>query len=179
MNGGVCGLDLAPTLCGYAVGDGSRTPYASAWRLADHGPDLGAMACELEDYLALLHTEWQFTVCCYEAPIHTRYDQLLKIRRIYGLGVTVERWCRRTGVRCIEADLRTIKRQLAGQHDAGKSDMVAAALRAGVDLPKRKDDGREDAADAFGAWLVGMADHDPARWAQFYAGLWKQRGALV
>lgn len=174
------GLDIAPTLCGFCVGDGRSTPYAAAWILKDHGPRLGALFCEFEDHLEALHRDWPFEWMCQEAPInHRKWDATITLRRTYGLQGHAESWCHRRGIPVIEADPRRLKAALSGHHDAGKPDMVAAARRAGVDLPRTKDDGREDAADGLAAWLVGMKDFDPPTWAKWDAMLWRQRGALI
>lgn len=174
------GLDLAPTLCGFCVGDGRSTPYAAAWILKDHGPRLGALFCEFEDHLEALYRDWPFEWVCQEAPINPRrWDKLWTLRRTYGLGAVVERWCFRRGIPLIEADVRRVKAALSGHAGAGKPDMVAAARRAGVELPKTKEAGREDAADGLGCWTVGMKDFDPATWAKWDAMLWRQRGALL
>ena len=181
----VLGLDLAPTLNGFAVGDGSSAPLAGAWALPDCGPRLGQLARAHKAELAALFRTHEIGAVCYESPILGRYDKLWTIRRIYGLGMITEDfvkdWNEKTAahVTCREVDLRTVKKQLSGAHDASKADMVYHARRLGIELPATDVAGRKDAADAVGVWLCGLKDHAPAAHAQWDAKLWLGRGRMI
>jgi len=180
MVGVVTGLDLATIKSGYCYGDGLTTPTAGAWTFPHVGEDLGWLACELEDVLTA-HIERERPVLVnYESPILVSgRDRPIVLRKLYGMGMEVERICRRKGIECREAGLRKIKKELAGFSGAGKTDMVFAAERIGVQLPATLAAGREDAADATGAWLLAMRDHDKTISAQWDRRLYAARGALI
>lgn len=176
---GVLGLDLSPSLNGWSYIDGPRTPIADAWEFDRFGDDLGALACAYDDHLDELFRLFDPAYVAYESPILRKWDKLPTLRRIYGLGMATERYCRTRGVIYKEADLRLVKAQLAGDAFADKADMVKAALRLGVILPKTDAAGRKDAADATGVALYGMAEYSPATWAHFDSILNASRGALL
>ncbi len=70
-----------------------------------------------------------------------------------------------------------MKKELAGFGSADKSDMVAAALKVGLQLPPGK--AAEDAADGFGAWLVGVRLFCREYAADWDRRLWSSRGRLL
>lgn len=114
----------------------------------------------------------------YEAPILVpNRDNLLKLRKLYNLGGHVEFVCRRRGIECSEVTVDDVKKALAGFSAAGKLDMVAAAEKIGLTLPAGKK--REDAADAFGAWLLLLRHHSRPNADRFDRALWGRRGVLL
>lgn len=174
------GLDLATIRCGYCVGDGTEAPEADAWLFPYVGDDLGALAMAYEDHLIAIIERFRPTLVVYEAPILVSgRDKLIVIRKLYGLGWETERVCARRGIVCMEAGLRRIKKELAGFSGAEKADMVAAARRAGIALPRTKAAGMEDAADAFGCWLLGLRHADKRISSQWDQKLWSTRGTLL
>lgn len=176
--GVIVGLDLATRRCGWTAGTGETRPYAGAW-LYDHvGEDLGELLDLLDrDLCKLEETHGTPRVIMYEAPLLLPYDTLLKLRKIYSMGAFVEWWARRRGVRVQEADPKALKRRLCGTAKADKKEMVRMAVKLGINLPDGP--GKEDAADSFAAWLVGIEHH-----AKQYLPMWDQalyggRGLLL
>lgn len=158
----ILGFDLAPSLSGYCVGDGQGAPVAAAWEFPDCGDDLGALGEHMAQQARALIAEHQPDLVTYEAPILRQTDKLWKLRRIYGLGMALEMTCRAADVPCLEIDLRRIKGVLTGDAFAEKTEVVRAVMRLGVPLPRTDAEGRKDAADAFGCWLIGMMEIDHA-----------------
>lgn len=179
MAGGVLGLDLAPGLSGWCAGNGESIPTAWAFRLPSVETDLGEM---LEAYSAVLDgllADFAPELVVYESPILTPYDKLWSIRRIYSLGGETERLCRSRGVRYKEVGLQKVKKELAGSTQAKKADMVRCATKLGITLPPTKEEGRQDAADAVGCWLVGLRDLRPAVSSVWDSALYSNRGGLI
>lgn len=186
----IAGLDLATRLTGWCVGDpDAHLPKASAWRWPQAGEDYGLLAALLRADLTRLIADHRPDYLVYEAPIlivkgrkgaKTHTDKLSTLRPLYILGGIVELVCRDLKVECEEATVREIKVELTGNPHAEKEDMVAAAVKVGLELPAALADGRYDAADAFGAWKVGVrcrAGHVAlARWDQ---RVFRARGALL
>lgn len=158
--GGVLAFDLAPGLCGYCAGDGAVAPTASAWRFPDYGSDYGALAVSAKHQFKALMDQHQPELVTYEAPILLSRDALDKLRRIYGLGVVLEMACAEWCVPCLEVSHRTIKHRLTGDEYADKATVVRAVKALGVPLPSTVAEGQQDAADAVGAWLIGMNELD-------------------
>jgi Holliday junction resolvasome RuvABC endonuclease subunit len=154
----VLGLDQGVTLTGWCVGDGSSTPAVGAWRFDDlAADDLAALGGRYLAQLRALNLAHGPTHCIYEAPFIDRYrDHVLSLRRRFGVDMLLEVFCAEQGIICEEAPFGALKKELGGSPKATKDDVVAGALRLGVALPKTKADGREDAADAAAAWLVGI-----------------------
>lgn len=122
----------------------------------------------------------------YEAPIlvhkskHSqRNDKLEDVARMLALTGHVELVCYRRGIECRKVDLRKVKKELAGFGGADKDDMVAAAEKLGLRLPKTPQRAREDASDAFGAWLLLLRARYPSLSARFDSALYGRRGALL
>jgi hypothetical protein len=186
----VLALDLATRKTGYCVGDGTSVPVAGAWLFPQVGAQYGRLGAMLWEQLNLTETRFpDLELVVVEAPIMTARDKLDTVRKLYGVSFMVETWCSlrsqariRAGldpIDCRESDLRRIKRDLAGFSGADKNDMVAAALKVGIELPKTKDAGREDAADAFGAWLGGIRAMDRRLASEWDRRLWRSRGATL
>lgn len=164
---------------GWAVGSGECLPTCGAWRFPQTGENLGAMLCWLDDALGQKLDEWQPIELVYEAPILLRHDTLGRLRKTLNLGGHIEYVCERRGIPCSEVSLRAVKKELAGFEQADKSVMVSAALKLGVSLPTSKADGREDAADALGAFLVLLRLRNRAYSYEFDRRLWGARGQLA
>ena len=176
---GMIGLDIAPGLTGWAFISGTNTPIADAWKFPACGDDLGALACAHEDELDRLFRMFDPDGLTYEEPIIRSWDKIDTLRKTYGLGMQTEHFCRRRGVVYREASVQKVKAQMTGERWAEKSDVVKAALSLGIELPALDSDGRKDAADAVGAAIYGLAEHDPPTWAYFDSLLNASRGQLL
>jgi len=173
-------FDLSPGLVGWCAGTGEVRPVCSAFRLDDHGDDLGAMGVQFSDRLERHITDYQPRLIGYESPLLVRHDTLLKLRRTYGLGVLLETIATRHGIPTFERDPKTLKGALTGNAYASKADMVEAALLAGINLPSHKSEGKEDAADAFAGWFLGLREvnkRQAAAWDRIIHS--KGRGGLI
>jgi hypothetical protein len=184
----ICGLDLGSRLTGWCVGDGRTVPSCGAFEFPQVGADLGALGDLLWRNLDSLWRDYPFRRIMLEAPIlivndrRRGTDNLLKLRKLYGISFVVETWARRhpSGPILVEeTSLQSLKKELAGSVKADKAAMVAVAERLGLRLPEHLSHGREDAADAFAAWLVGLrfyAKPESARWDQ---AIYSRRGFLI
>ena len=190
----ILAFDLA-TRSGWCIGRPDATPAVGAVVAPASGVDYGVFGdfymtfFDAKIYGAILDAEnGEEILVVYEAPIlpHPRLETdargktKLKIlttvqttRKLGALGVLLEalclRWSRTTSspITVRECQVQAIKNELAGHTKADKSEMVYAARRAGIALPPGDD--AMDAADAFGAWLIGVRKYAPEhrwRWDQ-------------
>lgn len=184
------GLDLASRLSGWCCGDGAQIPECGAWEFPKIDGDYGLLLATLDDYLNIAHQRFGFQAVSYEAPIliargrnGERYgDDLGKLRLLYPMGAFVEYWCRRHDVECWEVTIQEIKKEVTGNVHAAKDDMVAMARKCGLALPEGSYEGRvraEDAADAWGAWLLLLRYLDKGRSSEWDRRIWTPRGALL
>lgn len=172
-------IDPGTRRMGWCCGTGAQLPRASAWRFPFTGESLGQMLDAMERALQNHIDAYRPDCLGYERPILTKWDKLQPIRKTYSLGGMIEFVAFRRGIECVEVDLRTIKSELTGEHNASKADMVKAALRLGVVLPLTDADGREDAADAFGGFLVLLRLRSPATFSRYDALLRGQREHIL
>lgn len=187
------GLDLASKLTGWCAGTGAELPLCGAWefpecRNEDGSHTYGKVLVALEDYLDAAHGRFRFDAVSYEAPIlkPKRWsadgdpiwgDNLHKLRLLYPLSAFLEWWCLRQDIPCFEVTVQAIKKQVTGNHIAPKGDLVAVARKVGLRLPTG--DGIEDAADAWGAWMLLLRAYDEALSAEWTARIWDRKGALL
>ena len=182
-------LDTSSRKNGFCAGDGATVPVASAFILDQHGEDIGAMLEQFNQNVETLFRRFQPTVCIFESPILPSgggkgdkgpvMGSTLTRRKLFNVAGHFEWMCHTRGIPCGEEQARTIKKELAGSRKATKDDMVAAALKCGVILPPTQAAGMEDAADAFGLWLIGLRKTKPALSAHWDRRLWSSRGALL
>lgn len=173
-------FDIATRLTGWCSGTGEVRPEVGAFRFPHLGDDLGELGLRFDEFLDIHFDRFQPTSVGYESPILKPTDDLLKVRRIYGMGMVLETACARRGVPVWEKDLRDLKKELTGNIHADKADMVEMALLLGIDLPPSKAEGQEDAADALAGWLIGIRALNPQASARWDAAIWsKGRGGLL
>lgn len=201
------GLDLASRLTGWCCGDGASVPDCGAWAFpkitSEDGADYGLLLATLDDYLNVAHARFAITAVAYEAPIlitrprrgdpglaagsapiwdpvHDRGfgDTLAKLRLLYPLGPFVEFWCYRREIPVFEVTVAEIKREVAGHRHAEKQDLIAVAQKCGLALPSASA-GADDAADAFGAWLLLLRATDKNLSAEWDRRVWSPRGSLL
>lgn len=173
----IWGIDTATRRTGWTAGDGATRPHAGVW-LYDHvGEDLGLLLDLLDADLCKLAERYPPTVIMYEAPLLLPYDTLLKLRKLYSLGAYIELWARRRGVKVQEADPKALKRRLCGTSKADKKEMVRMAVKLGIALPDGP--GKDDAADSFAAWLVGIEHHAKEFLPAWDSALYGGRGLLL
>lgn len=179
------GLDLASRLSGWCCGDGRAVPLCGAWPFQAVDGDYGFLLDQLDGYLQAAFTRFRPTRCAYEAPILVprgrggrQYgDKLSTLRLLYPMGAYVEFACRRAGIECFEVTVSDIKSEVTGNAYAPKGDIVAIARKCGLALPDGP--GVEDAADAFGAWLLLLRGTDKHLSAEWDRKVWTPRGALL
>lgn len=180
-------LDLGSRLTGWCAGTGEVVPEADAWAfmpvVTPDGYDYGYLLDQLHGYLDVAFARFRPESVVYEAPIHIPKgrsrpygDTLHKMRLLYPLGAHLEWYCRRAEIPCHEVSVADIKREVTGNAYAPKDDMVAVARRCGLELPKGP--AAEDAADAFGAWLLALRAYDKPRSARWDQRLWGGKGLL-
>lgn len=192
----ILAFDLA-TRTGWCIGRPQDTPAVGAARPEASGVDYGPFgdfyltlfdqllcsalqACRLGEEIMVI----------YEAPILPRprletdartgkvsmkvLTTVQTTRKLGFLGVALESICLRLArtascpIIVRECQIQAIKNELAGHTKADKGEMVLAARRAGIMLPTGDD--AMDAADAFGAWLIGVR-----KWAPEHRAAWDRR----
>ena len=176
----ILGLDLGINRTGWCLGTGAMVPLAGAWVFNPTGDSLGALGDAFSAKLLNLPGGAIPDVVLYEAPFLDRYrDKVIVLRKTYGLGFWLETWCRSAGIICEEVPFGKVKRELGGSATASKEDMVAAAKKCGVNLPPNANQGMEDAADAFGVWLIGVRLYARQFQPAWDRRLYSPRGALL
>lgn len=173
-------FDIAPGMTGFCSGTGETRPVCGAWRLPRSDDDFAMIGLAFEALIEAHIQTFRPTSIGYESPILRPTDKLSTVRKIYGLGFLLETIAGRHDIPVFEKDLRDLKREMTGRHDATKADMVEAALLCGIDLPATKAEGKEDAADAFAGWKIGIRELNPRlneRWDRILYS--KGRGGLL
>lgn len=178
-------LDIAPRSTGWCAGDGAQLPECGAWAFEALGEDVGELLCRFDDRLSEHIERYRPEALVFEAPIlvfgdrRRGNDKLANVQRTLAMTGHVEFVCKRRGIDCSSVDLRAIKKELAGFGGADKEAMVAAAEKIKLGLPAGPKRAREDAADAFGAWLLLLRARRRQLSARFDQALWGARGALL
>lgn len=176
---GVLFYDLSPGLVGWCAGTGEVMPDCSAYRLDDFGDDLGGFGLQFSDRTEKHIQTYRPGLIGYESPLLVKHDTLMKLRRTYGLGVLLETIATRHGIPTFERDPKALKGYLTGDAYASKADMVEVALMCGVSLPPIQKEGKEDAADAFAGWGLGLAEVNPREAAKWDSIIRANRGSLL
>lgn len=177
----ISAFDIATRSTGWCAGRGDALPEVGAFAFDQTRDVFGDLAERWEDYLEVHFQRFRPLHVVYEQPLLTPTDKLLTIRKIYGMGFQLEgfvrRWSKRIGrtVTCEEVTVAAIKKELTGGRRAEKADMVAVARKVGLVLPTP---GADDAADAFGAWLLGVRQYNRSQSANWDRRIWSPRGAL-
>ena len=179
------GADLA-TASGLCAGRPDTTPHATAVRGPSCGDDLGIYGYFFWKYF---NTYFQALerrlepgegiVSLHEAPIMPRpkWDEekrklvsmttIQTTRKLQGLGMIYETVIQyrieelKSPIQAFEANLITLKNELAGHSKAKKSDMILVARRAGIDVGDDEESG--DRADGFAAWLLNVRYQAPRK----------------
>lgn len=173
-------FDIATRLTGWCSGNGEVRPEVGAFSFPHVGDDYGRLGALFREALGYHFDRFQPVSVGYESPILVPTDTLEKVRKIYGMGVILEAECHERGIPCWERDLRDLKREVTGNPHAEKADIVEVALMAGINLPATKAEGKEDAADAWAGWLIGIRELNPAISARWDSLIWsKGRGSLL
>jgi hypothetical protein len=175
----IIGWDIATHLTGWCAGTGETVPVADAFRLADVGLEYGAKAAEFRDLVHRVHRRFPATHWIFESPLLVPGDKLATLRQIYGLEWQLEEIAHELGIICREETPRRVKMELAGFSKADKIDMVRCAEKIGVSLPATIEAGRYDAADATGAWKLGVRLYAPRFAPEWDRRLYSSRGALL
>lgn len=180
----VSSFDIATRLTGWCSGDGTAIPSCGAFSFPFFGDDIGKLLTMWNAYLRTHFDEFKPNVVIYEAPIlvighgkpgqHT--DKLLTIRRIYSMGGHLEWYCMARGVPCFEVGPKQIKMEITGNGHAEKQTIVDVAKRIGLNLPASKSAGEEDAADAWGGWVIGLRSYEPELSRKWDAVIHNPRG---
>lgn len=182
------GLDIATRLTGWCAGDGSQVPDCGAWEFPSLEPDdLGGLGTRLHAYLEICWDRFRPSLVVYEKPIvlhgsvdengkTTRRDNLPFLRKRYGMDFYIETFFEARGAVVREVTIQAIKKEVTGNHQAKKASLVAVALKCGLDLPTP---GADDAADAFGAWLLALRSTNRALSSQWDRRIYSPRGALL
>lgn len=184
------GLDLGSRLSGWCAGDGAGVPEVGALEFGSIGNpldgwDYGLLLDSFDEKLTAIFGRFpEIEAVVYEAPIHIPKgqsrpygDTLHKMRLLYPMGAFLEFACRRREVECFEVQIADIKCEVTGNRHAEKDDLVAVAEKCGLGLPAG--DARKDAADAWGAWLLGLRYYDKLRSQEWDRRIGASQGALL
>lgn len=178
----VWGLDTATRLTGWTAGTGETRPEAGVWKYDHCGNDLGLLLDLFDRDLNALADRLPPHAIIFEEPIKLQWDKTWTLRKLFSMAAHIELWALRRGraegrvIVCQEENSKVLKKRLTGRHNAEKPDMVAMAEKLGISLPEGK--GREDAADSFAAWLVGIQHHAKEYLPRWDQALYSPRGFL-
>jgi hypothetical protein len=176
----IIGWDLGSHLCGWAVTDCERLPVAGAFELDRCTPEtIGDMGAQFSRCVMEIHGRFPgSTHWVSERPLLTPTDLRFTLERLYGLSMLLQTIGRKLGLQCAMVEPGTAKAEWAGRN-ASKDEMIAIAVRMGIQLPKAKANGREDAADACAVAKVGVrlfARQHLMRWDQ---AVYRRQGGLI
>lgn len=172
-------FDTASRLTGWTSGTGECVPECGAFKFPQVDDDLGELGWRFRQAVLLHIDRYRPSAIGYESPLLLPHDDLLKVRKLYGLGFELETICKEKGIPPFEKDCRDLKRELTGNRHASKDDMVHVALKVGLNLPDLVVDGRRDAADSFAGWLLGIRDLNPALSRRWDSLIYGRRGGLL
>lgn len=185
----IIAYDLA-TSTGFCMGDGSGRPRVGALRGPSTGDDVGEFLAWFRDYFvgtigdAAVRSRTAGTrlLVVFEAPILMSTQNINVTRKLQGLSGVLEMVChdaKRVGlpVDVREVNIKTAKKELTGNGNAEKGDMVLAARAAGIEISSGKEG--EDEADAFGIWLTAIRYHRSEHLPKWEALIHSKRGSLV
>lgn len=164
---------------GWASGIGARLPTCGAWRFPFVGDDYGQMMDWIDVALHEHIERYRPDEIGYESPILLPHDKLQALCKTLSIGTHIAFVARRRGIACSRWSAKEGKESLAGNKSASKEDMVYSAIKLGVALPETKADGREDAADALGGWLVLLLRRCPSMTVKFDQALWSSRKSVL
>lgn len=180
MTGPVSFFDTSSRLTGWCSGTGDCRPDVGAYPFPHVGEDYGELGGLFWKHLDRHFETYQPALVGFETPLLLPHDTLDKVRKLYGVIFLLETYCDRVGVPMFERSNADLKRELTGNPKADKDDMIERAILCGINLPKTKEEGKADAADAFAGWLIGIREVNPVasrRWDQI---VWsKGRGGLL
>lgn len=151
----IIGWDLSSRLCGWCAGDGSTMPVAGAFELVRR-EHLGKVGAEFQGHVLRIHKRFPAAGWAVEKPLLLPTDALWSLERIYGVAFLLWTLAEKLGVECKGVSVEQVKSEWGGARRASKDDMVFVCEKVGIVLPATIDEGRRDAADACGAWKVGL-----------------------
>lgn len=171
-------FDIATRRTGWAAGNGDARPVTGVFEYDYVGDDMGLLAEMWHRDLNVLKDRFGLpTVIGYERPILMEHDRITPLRKIYGMGMQLELWGRQRGVTVCEVGLKDIKKRLTGNGNAKKPEVAATIARLGIELPKG--DGRLDAADAAGGWIILVDHYEKQFQPRWDAALYRSKGAAL
>ena len=157
-------LDLA-TATGWASGPPGGDPRFGTKVLPSTGDDIGRFAEAFEEWLFDFIAVEQPALVAFEAPILSAgKTSIATARKLTGLALMTELVCRKRQVRYFEANLMTIKKEIAGTGKAQKEDMIAVAHRYGWAVRT------EHEADACCGWAYAVQCRAPQHALRFRGG---------
>lgn len=147
-------LDLA-TRTGFAYGPPDGTPTSGT--VVFEG-EIGRFLGAFETWLISFIVANEPGLVVFESPILTRTKTTPQTaRRLMSLAGITQMICYQGNIRCVEANLKSVKKFFAGNGNAKKGEMIEAASRWGF-----PDIVWDDEADALGIWFYHVHKRAPA-----------------
>lgn len=180
----ILGLDTGVNTTGWCAGDGSTVPECGVLTFGGMDQPDGVLGKKVLAGLRVLKERFNPTLVIRERSIlvvkhgdRGRTDNPAFLRKRYGMDFLIDTYWEMVGVRYEDRSLQAIKREVTGNPNAEKGALVEVARKCGLDLPDGP--GAKDAADAWGAWLLGLRVQSPALSRRWDIATWSPRGSLL
>jgi len=123
----VLAFDAATTVGWASFASARAAPVLGTFTLQSYGSDYGKLNCKMLGAVRMLIGEHHPELVAFEAPIFMPRDRWHTRRLLVGLVTIIELAAAMASLRCLEVTPREAKQCLAGDPDADKPAMVAAA----------------------------------------------------
>jgi hypothetical protein len=161
----VLALDIA-TVTGWCVGVPGGAPLLGSVRLEGNGVTDGALGCALIDWLSDRIGFYDPSLVVYEAPLPGGQHSSINAGRIaLGLVTATQIVCWRRRVRCVPANVNTVRAKVLGNGHSKKPEVAAWCTIQGWTVPMVGGSPDLDATDAAVLWAyqTGMRHQPPLR----------------
>jgi Holliday junction resolvasome RuvABC endonuclease subunit len=140
-------LDLAERV-GFAYGEPADDPTVKSgvYVLPKTGLDIGQYLVAFDDWFRPMLEFTKADRVIFEATILVPGNSVQTARKLMALAGFTEYACKRAGIRCNDAPIKTVKQYFAGHGNATKAEMIAAAEGRGFDVVD------DNQADALAVW---------------------------
>lgn len=162
----ILALDLSVARTGYALAapDEQSLRFGSN-ALPSTGEDIGKLLVAFDEWLKVKIAGEDIGLIVFEAPIlRPGRTHITTARKLMNLAGHVEFVCSAQGIRCVEQNISTNKKDFTGNGRAEKEDMILMARRYGWDVKN------SDEADACALWMGAVLRFAPNYATRFKLG---------
>jgi len=156
----VLALDTSKSGTGWAHGRPFDVPVSGTVSFSRAGKSIGYAMCRMGDFLSEKITECKPDLVAFESPLTAGKGNAPTRRLLICLAGEVERYCDPNKIRCVEAEVSTIRKHFCGHGRAKKPQVMSRCDELGwayVD---------DNAADALALWDYAIFQAHPTLGAE-------------